>query len=64
MNLLSKYGKVHGTNFEMCISKGFEGVRTRVRSVVMSESKQDIPHIIPLFYEGDKSELLVMIAGR
>ena len=48
----------------MCISKGFEGVRMRVRSVVMSESKQDIPHIIPLFYEGDKSELLVMIAGR
>ena len=63
-NFLSKYGKVHATNFEMCISKGFEGVRTRVRSVVMSESKQDIPHIIPLLYEGDKSELLVMIPGR
>ena len=51
-------------NFEMCVSKGFEGVRTGVRSVVISGRKQDIPHIIPLLDEGDKSELLVTIAGR
>ena len=56
-SFLSKYGKVHAINFEMC-------VRTGVRSVVMSGRKQDIPHIIPLLHEGDKSELLVTIAGR
>ena len=43
-----KFGKVHAISFEKCNSKGFEGVRTGVRSVVMSGRKQDIPHIIPL----------------
>ena len=32
--------------------------------MVISGRKQDIPHIIPLLHEGDKSELLVTIAGR
>ena len=63
-DFLSKYGKVHAISFEKCASKGFEGVRTGVRSVVMSGRKQDIPHIIPLIHENDKSELLVTIAGR
>ena len=32
--------------------------------MVMSGRKQEIPHIIPLMYEGDKSEFLVMIVSR
>ena len=32
--------------------------------MVMSGRKQEIPHIIPLMYEGDKSEFLVTIVGR
>ena len=32
--------------------------------MVVSQRKQDIPHIIPLLHEGDKSDLLVKIAGR
>ena len=63
-DFLAKFGKVHAINFEKCASKGFEGVRTGVLSVVMSGRKQDIPHIIPLIHENDKSELLVTIAGR
>jgi len=63
-DFLCKYGQVHAINFEKCTSKGFEGVRTGVRSVVMSGRKCDIPHIIPLFYENEKSELLVTVAGR
>ena len=39
-------------------------MRTGVWSVVMSGRKQDIPHIISLMYENEKSELLVTIAGR
>ena len=44
----------------MSSSKRFEGVR----SMVMSGRKQEIPHIIPLMYEGDKSEFLVTVVGR
>ena len=62
--LACKCGKVHAINFEKCSSKGFEGVRTGVRSVVMSGWKQDILHIILLLHENEKSELLVTIAGR
>ena len=50
-NLLSKYGKVHAINFETSTSKGFKGVRY----VVMSGGKHEIPHMIPLMYEGDMS---------
>ena len=32
--------------------------------MVMSGRKQEIPHIIPLMYEGDKSEFLVTIVSR
>ena len=32
--------------------------------MVVSQRKQDILHIIPLLHEGDKSDLLVTIAGR
>ena len=63
-NDLFKYGKVHVISFETSVSKGFEGVRTGVRSVVTLGWKQNIPHIIPLCEDGEVSQLVVTIASR
>ena len=36
-------------NYEMCVAKGFEGVATGVRSVVMSGNKNDLPHTLSVY---------------
>lgn len=61
---LSQFGKVHAITFEKSVSKGFEGVATGVRTVVMSGNRDKIPHIIPLSMSNEKSELLVTMTGR
>ena len=61
---LAKYGKVHAISFEQSVSKGYEGVATGVRTVIMSGNKNEIPHIITLVDGNERSELLVTVTGR
>ena len=65
-NILTKHGKVHGISFEKSISKGFEGVATGVRSLIMSGCKNEIPHIITSCNRktGESIEMLCTITGR
>ena len=63
-DFLGKYGKVHAISFEKSVSKGYEGVATGVRTVIMSGNKNEIPHIITLVDGNERSELLVTVTGR
>ena len=64
-NFLSRYGKIHSISYEKSVSKGFEGVATGVRTVIMSGNRQELPHIMKMWDgEGQKSELLVTLTSR
>ena len=64
-NILTKH-LIHGISFEKSVSKGFEGVATGVRGLVMSGCKTDIPHIITSCNSktGESFEMLCTITGR
>ena len=63
---LARSGKVVSISHELSVTKGFEGVRTGVRTVIMSGKKDDIPYVIIIVNDrtGDKYELLVTCTGR
>ena len=64
-NYLSQYGKVHSIGYEKSVCKGFEGVATGVRTLIMSGNRKELPHIMTMWDgEGQKSELLVTVTGR
>ncbi|KAI0232164.1 hypothetical protein LSAT2_017484, partial [Lamellibrachia satsuma] len=51
--------------YEKSVCKGFEGVATGVRTLIMSGNRQELPHIMTMWDgEGQKSELLVTVTGR
>ena len=58
---MARYGKVVSITHELSVTKGFEGVRTGVRTVIMLEKKEDIPPVIITVNDrtGDKYKLLV-----
>ena len=45
-NFLDGYGTVVSVAYDKCTSKGFEGVATGVRSVVMTGNPKDVPHVM------------------
>ena len=53
-------------NYEMCVAKGFEGVSTGIRAVVMSGNKDDVPHTLSVTCPktGDTFMFLLTIRGR
>ena len=51
-NFLDSYGTVVSVAFEKCTSKGFEGVATGVRSVVMTGNPKDVPHVMTVCQPG------------
>ena len=63
---LAKSGKVISIHHELSVTKGVEGVRTGVRTVIMCGKKEDIPHVIIIVNDrtGEKYELLVTCTGR
>ena len=65
-NLLNNYGTVVSMNYEMCTAKGFEGVATGVRSVVMSGNRNDLPHTLNVTCpkSGENYQFLLTIRGR
>ena len=65
-DLLSNYGTVVSMAFEKCVGKGFEGVATGVRSVVISGNKNDLPHTLNVTCPktGHKFKFLFSIRSR
>ena len=65
-NFLGQYGTVVSTAFDKCNSKGFQGVATGVRSVVMTGISKDVPHTMNVCYPktNHNYEFLLTVRGR
>ncbi len=63
-NFLDGYGTIVSVAFDKCTSKGFEGVATVVRSVVMTGNPKDVPHIIDSLPPQDQPDIRISINGE
>ncbi len=63
---LDSYGTVVSVAFDKCTSKGFEGVATGVRSVVMTGNPKDVPHVMTVCHPKTNHtfEFLLTVRGR
>ena len=63
-NFLDGYGTIVSVAFDKCTSKGFEGVATGVRSVVMTGNPKDVPHVIDSLPPQDQPDIQISINGE
>ena len=61
---LERAGEVLGCTFENSWTKGMEHVRTLVRTFQVACRPEQVPHIIHVFFEGQKYPLLLTIPGK